>query len=258
MKRDEKQDYNKHVLITGASSGIGHALAVQYAAPGVLLSLSGRNQERLAYTAEECRDKGADVAYDLVDVIDQQAMRDWVIACDDKCTIDLIIANAGISAGTGGDGENERQVRQIFDVNVNGVFNTVWPLLPRMYDRKQGQVAIMSSIAGYRGWPGAPAYCASKAAVKTYGESLRIEAARHGVRVNVICPGFVKSPMTDVNQFPMPFLMSAQKAAGIIQRGLRKNRGRIAFPLPMVVVAWFFASLPEIISSQILRITPKK
>ena len=260
----KKSDLNhlRHIVITGASSGLGRALALHYAAEGVVLSLSGRHEGRLNDVAQECRAKGADVDARIIDVTDQAAMSAWLLVRDDALPVDLIIANAGISAGTGDGTESIAQARQIFDVNLNGVLNTISPLQSRMMERgvsgAGGQIAIMSSIAGYRGWPGAPAYCASKAAVKTYGESLRITLASHNIRVSVICPGFVKSAMTDVNNFPMPFLMSAEKAARIMARGLLKNKGRIAFPLPMVFMAWFFATLPNVVSERLLQFSPAK
>ncbi len=250
----------RHILITGASSGIGKALAIVYATPNVRLSLSGRNQGRLDDVARMCMHKGADVRADIVDVTNGMQMRDWIAACDESMPIDLVIANAGISAGTGGDaaGENPDQVRALFAVNLYGVLNTIDPVLPNMIARGTGQIAIMSSLAGYRGWPGAPAYCASKAAVKVYGEGLRGSFAKTGVGVSVICPGFVESAMTDANDFAMPFKMSAERAAETIKRGLEKNKGRIAFPLKSLFFVWLFNVLPDRLSQSILGLMPAK
>jgi len=127
-----------------------------------------------------------------------------------------------------------------------------------MIARGRGQIALMSSLAGWRGWPGAPAYCASKAAVKIYGESLRGALSGTGVKVSVICPGFVESQMTAVNDFPMPFLVSAEKAARIIRRGLEKDRSRISFPFPAVFFSWWFAVLPDALVQKLLGKTPSK
>ena len=118
------------------------------------------------------------------------------------------------------------------------------PALPLMQERGKGQIGIVSSLAGFRGFPGAPAYCGSKAAVKVFGEGLRPTAARSGIEVSVICPGYVRSPMTDVNDFPMPFLMDADKAAKIIRRGLERNKARIAFPWPMHAMVILLQALP--------------
>lgn len=249
-----------HILITGASSGIGAALALAYAAPGIMLSLSGRNQERLEQIVQACRNKGADADGHVVDVARQDMMAEWIKGRDQIKPLDLVIANAGISGGTGNapGGENDAQVREIFAVNVAGVFNTVHPAMDLMISRGSGQIAIMSSLAGYRGWPGAPAYCASKAAVKSYGESLRGALAPLGVQVSVICPGFVKSRMTDINHFPMPMLMDTPRAAELIIRKLARNQGRIAFPWPMTLAAWGLSVLPEALSGRLLAHSPAK
>jgi len=136
--------------------------------------------------------------------------------------------------------------------NLIGVLNTVHPILDAMTSRKRGQIAILSSLAAFRGFPGAPAYCASKAAVRIYGEALRSDLAAHGVEVNVVCPGFIATPMTAVNPFRMPFLMSADRAAQLIKKGLERNMARIAFPLPMYFGIRFLASLPQILLDMLM------
>jgi len=234
-----------HILITGASSGVGEALALHYAAPGTSLSLLGRDGARTAAVAERCRAKGATVDAVTLDVRDAAAMADWVKACDARHPLDLVIANAGVSAGGGGVGETAEQTRHIFSINVEGLFNTVFPAVELMRPRKRGQIALMSSIAGFRGLPSAPAYCASKAAIKVWGEGLRGQLARDGLGVSVICPGFVESGISKRNRFPMPFLMPADRAARIIAQGIGANRGRIAFPWPMAVMAWIMTTLPD-------------
>lgn len=251
---------SRSILITGASSGIGEALALHYAAPGVFLALSGRNQERLTMAADACRGRGAVVETQIVNVTDASGMARWINAVDDAHPLDLVFANAGISGGTGGvmNGEPIEQARAIFDVNLYGVLNTMAPILPRMIDRGYGQVAIISSLAAFRGFPGAPAYSASKGAVRFYGEALRGALRHTGVKINVVCPGFVKSRITDVNDFPMPFLMSAEKAAQIIANGLASNRGRIAFPLPTHFSAWLLSVFPDVIAQKLLGKLPKK
>ncbi len=246
------------ILITGASSGIGSALARAYAGPGAFLALSGRDRRRLEAVAGACRARGANVTAQTVEVTDQAAMARWVEGTDDAHPLDLVIANAGISAGTGGRGEDEDQTRALFAVNVGGVLNTVLPVIPRMRARKEGQIAVMSSVAGLRGLPGAPAYCASKAAVKAYGEALRGWLAADGVRVSVICPGFVDTPMTAGNPYPMPFLMPADKAAAIISRGLARDKARIAFPRPMYWAMWLMGALPPSMTDPLLRKAPRK
>lgn len=251
----------KNILITGASSGIGEALALHYAAKNIFLALSGRNEERLNKVVEMCRDKGAVVTGTLVDVSDQSAMRKWVAETYKENQIDLVIANAGISGGTGGrfTGEPIAQARKIFDINVSGVFNTVEPAIEFMQESGSGgQIAIISSLAGFRGWPSAPAYSASKGAVRFYGEALRGALKDTGISVNIVCPGFVKSRMTDVNDFPMPFMMGAEKAAMIIAKGLARNKGRICFPGIMYGFVWLLSALPDFIAQKILSKAPAK
>ncbi len=249
-----------HIVITGASSGIGEALALYYAAEGVHLSLSGRNTDRLGTVAEACRTKGAAVDEKVTDVTNRESMQEWLQEIDSERPIDLLVANAGISAGMGDSktGEDSTQVRRLFEVNLFGVLNTIDPVLPCMIKRGRGHIALVASLAGFRGWPGAPAYCATKAAVKVYGEGLRGSIAHTGVKVHVICPGFVKSRMTAVNKFRMPMLMDAPRAAEAIAKGIGKNRGRIAFPLPMHFAMWLCASLPDVLAQKILTAMPAK
>lgn len=231
----------KSILITGGSSGIGAALARYYAAPGVTLFLSARSEQRLEDIRRICADKGAAVHPKTVDVTDRQGMADWIAACDAIAPLDLVIANAGIA--TAGDGALDR-FHHTMDINVGGVANTIIPAGDLMAERGCGQVAIMASLAGFRGLPASPIYSATKAAVRVWGEALRPVLARRGVGLSVICPGFVRSNITD-NREGLPFLMDADPAAAIIARGLARNRGRIAFPFPTAFFVWLMMALPD-------------
>ncbi len=247
------------ILITGGSSGIGRTLALAYAAPEVNLALTGRDAERLKSTVEACQSKGATLRSAPIDVVNAAELEAWMKKVDRAAPLDLVIANAGISAGLGRSGaENASQTRALFATNIDGVVNTVMPAIDLMRQRGRGQIAIIASLAGYRGMPGAPAYAASKAAVKAWGEGLRGPLAREGIALNVICPGFVKSRMTAVNDFPMPFLMEAERAAEIIRSGLAKNRARISFPWPMAAGVWLLAALPPAWSDRLLTRMPNK
>ena len=248
----------KSILITGASSGIGEALAERYAAPDIFLALSGRNRLRLEGVADKCRQYGAKVEPQVIDVTDQTAMKAWILSADTRHTLDLVIANAGVSAETTGRVETSEITQRLLDVNVQGVLNTVFPVLDQMLERNTGQVAFMSSLAGYRGLPSAPAYSASKAWAKSYAEGLRGKYAQAGIGISVICPGFVKSGITDHNTFVMPFLMDSAKAAKIIEKGLTRNKACISFPFPMNAAAWLMQTMPSSWSDRMLSYLPSK
>ena len=251
---------SRHILITGGSSGIGEALALAYAAPDVTLSLTGRNQNRLGAVCRTCRERGADAIGAILDVADAAAMAAWITERDNAMPLDLVIANAGMSGGTAGieGGESGTTARRILSVNINGVINTVLPAVTAMRPRRRGQIAIMSSLAGFRGIGTSAAYGASKAAVRVWGESIRPALAAENIWVSVICPGFVRSRITDMNKFRMPFLMDGDKAAAIIKAGLERRRSRIAFPWPTSALVWFFMASPDSLAMAITRWLPTK
>lgn len=250
----------KHILITGANSGLGAALALEYAAPETVLFLLARNQERLRAIAQDCEGRGAKVFTYSLDVTDKEGMTEQLEKINREYGIDLVIANAGISGGSGmREGDNMAEItRRIFATNLDGVMNTVLPLIPGMLKRHSGQIAIISSLAGMRGLPSAPAYSASKAAVKHWGEALRGSLGKQEIKVSVVCPGYIKTPLTAVNDFPMPFLMEPEKAAGIIRGGLKANRSRIAFPWPLYVPLWFLSCLSPRLTDWFFARLPEK
>ncbi len=236
------------VLITGASSGIGRALAEALAAPGVALHLGGRDAERLAAVAEACRARGASVTARALDVRDAAAMAAWI---EGAGQLSLVVANAGISAGTGdGHEETPEQVRAVLGTNIDGVLNTVLPAWAAMRaappDARgvRGRIGVVASIAAFVAAPAAPSYCASKAAVDAWTVASASAARRDGVLLTSICPGYVFTPMTARNRFPMPGMMDAGPAAALILRGLEQGRRRIAFPWWMAALARFAGALP--------------
>lgn len=246
------------VLITGASSGIGAALAEAYAGPETCLFLSGRESDRIDSVAETCRSAGAVVDARSLDVRDAAAMAAWIDGSEAVAPLDLVIANAGVSDATSGRGEGDDPTRTMFAINLDGMLNTVLPAIPAMRSRQRGQIALMASLGGYAGLPGAAAYNGSKAAVKVWGEGLRGDLAPDGIGVSVICPGWVDSRITRANRFPMPFFMDAPRAAEIIKRGLERNRARIAFPWPTAFAAWLLMTLPAGLTDRIVRRLPRK
>jgi len=250
------------VLITGASSGIGAALALACARPGAVLHLSGRNAERLADVAASARARGAEVHAAVRDVTDAAAMAQWIGAAG---YLDLVVANAGISAGTAnGQTETAAQARAIFDTNLGGVLNTVLPALATMQAQPEGvegwrgRIAVVASIAAFVPAPGAPAYCASKAAADTWTVATGAVARRHGVLLTSVCPGYVRTAMTARNRFPMPGLMPAERAAAIILAGLARGRRRIVFPWWMGLAARLVGLLPLAVSARLLSTVPGK
>jgi short-subunit dehydrogenase len=245
---------NRSVLITGASSGIGRALALAYAQPGALLALIGRDRDRLEAVAALARAQGAEVATAILDVRDQDAMAQWIAAADSRRSFDLCIANAGITTGLapGELFEDPQAVRAILSSNLLGVLNTVEPLIAPMCARRSGQLAFIGSIAGLRGLPYSPAYCVTKAGVHAYSESLRGRLEPRGVCVSLVVAGFVKTPLNDSIDAMKPLEISDAKAAEIIRRGLDRRKAIVAFPWPLYLLARLGRILPVRLVDKIL------
>jgi short-subunit dehydrogenase len=235
------------VVITGASSGIGRALARHYAGEGARLGLLGRDRARLEETCADCRKVGAEVRSGVLDVRDRDDMAAWLGDLDANWPIDLLIANAGIMVGSPGNGDVEaaEDSHRVIEINVIGVLNAVHPVLPRMIARGRGQIGIMSSLAGFIPLADAPSYCASKAAVLSYGLGLRGAVEDKGIRVSVVCPGYVDTPMIAQETGWQPFKMSAEAAAEQTVRGLAANRAVIAFPSVLATMSWIGGQLPD-------------
>jgi short-subunit dehydrogenase len=246
----------RSIVVTGASSGLGAALAVAYAGTETALGLIGRNRERLDATATRCRAAGAAIVEGAaIDVADGAALAAWLEEFDRRHPLDLLIANAGIEEGPEPDSPGEPAevtLRQIA-VNLVGAVHTIAPLVPLLCRRGHGRIVAIASIAAYRGMPYNPGYCASKAGLRAYAEALRPRLKRYGVGVTVVCPGFFASPMTDRVEGPTPFRWSGERAARHIKRGIDRGAARIEFPWPLVLGMRFCDLAPAMLGDAIMR-----
>ncbi len=243
------------VLITGATGGIGRALAHHYAVRGAALQLHGRDADRLNTLARACREHGADVQTLCFDLAQPDALPQWRNALAALPRLDLVIVNAGVTSNIGatGQGESWDAIERTLNVNLSAALATVDAVLPAMRTHGQGQIALISSLSAWYGLPLTPAYCASKAGLKAYGEALRGWLADEGVAVNVVLPGFVATDMSARFPGPRPFIWSPEKAARTIARGLARNQARISFPFPLNLGMWALGVLPAGPSQRILQ-----
>jgi short-subunit dehydrogenase len=222
---------NQVAVVTGASSGIGWALAKELARQQCRVGLVARRRERLEALAAEIRESGGAAALAEADVSDRPRLLAAVEHLRQELgPVDLLIANAGVGAPTFLEPINIAEIEEMFRVNVLGVVYSLEAVLPEMLRRGRGHVAAVSSLAGYHGLPGESAYCASKAAVNTYLDGLRIQLRSRGIAVTTLCPGFVKTPMTDIMHNPKPWLIDADEAAHRMVRALARRRKVYNFP----------------------------
>jgi short-subunit dehydrogenase len=222
---------NQVAVITGASSGIGRELAKVLARQGCAVGLLARRLDRLEALANGIRTAGGKAAVVQANVADRYGTVAAIHYLRDALgPVDLLIANSGVGLPTEIEPMNMDQVDNMIKVNYLGVVYSIEAVLPEMLQRGRGHLAAVSSLAAYKGMPGESGYCSSKAAVNVYMEGLRIQLRRRGIAVTTICPGFIKTAMTDVNEFPMPWLMTADKAAEKIVRALDKKKKVFNFP----------------------------
>jgi short-subunit dehydrogenase len=244
----------KSVLITGATGAIGSALARRYAQSGITLILHGRNQGVLEQLAGDCRALGATVVSAAFDVTDIPRLQQWIHDVDREHALELVILNHGINIhAESGQEERWDDIDQLIDVNVRATLALTGGVLPGMRRRGAGQIALISSLAAYFGLPMTPSYCASKAAVKAYGEGLRAAVERDGIGVTVVMPGYVDSAMCRAMPGPKPFLLTADRAAALIEAGVARNDARVSFPFPLNLGTWLLAVLPASVSIRLLR-----
>ena len=223
---------DKIVFLTGASSGIGEALALEIAKCGATLGLLARREDLLKELAEKCEQSGGKARYFVVDVTDAKAVADAAESLRNEYgKIDILIANAGIG---GNDSEtrnfNAQAVAQVININLLGAVNAVSAVLPAMLENKSGQLVAISSLAGFRGLPKSAAYSASKAGMTAFFESVRLDVQAKGVAVTIIQPGFIKTPLTSGRTNKMPFLMELEDAIPLFLRAIEKRKKFAAFP----------------------------
>lgn len=247
----------RRVIITGASSGIGAALAKQYAARGAVLGLLARRRTELRDVAATLNTPTATYPCDVRSAPGLQAAASDFIrrhGCPD-----IVIGNAGISYGTLTECPDDYEAfRDVMDVNVAGLVATFQPFIEPMRAAGHGTLVGIASVAGYRGLPGAEAYCASKAAGIAYLESLRVRLRKDGIRVITVCPGYITTAMTHGNPYPMPFIMSADAAARKIVRVIERGTSYAVLPWQMAIVACLLRIVPNWLFDRVLADAPTK
>ena len=228
---------DKVVLITGASSGIGRGLALDIAQRGATVGLVARRAEILGELVSEIESSGGHAIALPGDVGDAVSMRSVAEQLQARFgRIDILIANAGVGTSTDGSQISGEEVARVINVNLVGAANSVAAVVPAMIERGQGHLVVISSLAAYRGLPKSAAYCASKAAVSAFFESLRLDLEPQGIHVTIIHPGFIKTPLTAGREASMPFLMELDAAVGKIVRAIEKRKKSYAFPWQLATI----------------------
>jgi short-subunit dehydrogenase len=245
---------HRMAVITGASSGIGWELAKVLAVQGCKVGLIARRKENLETLSEQIRQTGATAAVASADVSDREQIHAAVAEIRRTLgPVDLLIANAGVGMPTLLSPVNIADVEKMIRVNLLGTIYTVEAVLPEMLERRQGHLAAISSLGAYKGLPGESGYCASKAAVNCYMEGLRIHLRDKGIAVTTICPGFIRTPMTAVNKFHMPWLLEPDEAARRIVGALARRRKVYNFPWQMNLLMKLTRWMPDWIMARTMQ-----
>jgi len=251
----------RSVFITGASSGLGRGLALHYALAGATVHAAARRLPLLEALAAEARARGApgSIVPVRLDVADSEALAAALAESRHACggVLDLVVANAGVSEPTPASAMDWRAVKRVLDVNVSAACVTVAAALPAMVQRQAGTVVAISSLAGSRGFPGFAGYCASKAALHVFMESVRVDLGGSGVRALTVYPGFVKTEMTARNDCFMPFLMDLDEAVRLMARGIERGDPVISFPLPLATAARLARGIPRALYESLARRAPR-
>lgn len=245
---------NKCVLITGASQGIGEALAYEYSKEGDTVVLLARNKEAIKKISDEINSKGGKAFYKRCDVSDLEQMKSSVDFTLEKMgRIDTAILNAGIGNPETMETFNSEDFKRVVSINTFGIAHGLECLIPVMRKQGGGIIAGVTSLADARGYPGSASYCASKAAATVLLESARLGLKKFGISVVTVRPGFVKTEMTSKNEFKMPFLWNVEKAARFIYKGIEKKKSRVQFPFFTVNLTRMVKNVPNWIYDPALR-----
>jgi short-subunit dehydrogenase len=245
-----------NVVLIGASQGIGKSLAFEYASTGAKLVLLSRNIEAIKEISDKINSTGGQSFYKECDVSSPGQVKEGIeFAVNTLGTIDTAIINSGVGSPEWMDNFTSEEFKRVYGVNIFGLAHAFECLLPIMKKQGYGKIAGVSSMADSRGYPGSAAYCSSKAAASIFLESARIQLKKFNIRVISVKPGFVRTAMTDKNEFYMPFLMKPEKAARIIRKGIDRGRSVVQFPFPIVLLTWFVRFLPNWIFDPAIRIS---
>jgi NAD(P)-dependent dehydrogenase (short-subunit alcohol dehydrogenase family) len=246
---------DKNVISFGSSQGIGEALAYEYALHGTNLVLLSRNSEAIQRISDEINSKGGKSFFHGCDVSQLEEVREGIDYSLSKLgTIDLVIINSGMTIRQWVKDFNSENFKKVFETNTYGIAHALECLIPIMKKQGYGKIAGVTSLADVRGYPGSSAYSASKAAATRLLESARIELKKFNIRVITVKPGFVKTPMTDKNEFIMPFMIKAKKAAKIIRKGIRKGKSIVGFTRGTVILTKMAEFAPNWLFDPALRI----
>ena len=242
------------IWITGGSTGLGREVARQYAQAGHTVCASARGTEALSSLVDECRGMPGTIHAYATDVTDVARVAETFASIKTDVGLpDLVILNAGTNVPDNVRKFDRENYQRMMNINYMGVINCLEPVLPELIERRSGQVAVVASVAGYRGLPLAAAYCASKSALIALCESLQPELALAGVSLHVVNPGFVRTPLTDKNEFPMPFLMEVDAAAASMIGGLAQGRFEVTFPKRFTWLVKFTQFLPNAVFLRLAR-----
>lgn len=249
-----------NVIITGASDGIGKAMALAFAQRGAKLGLIARREELLQQVAHECRKFGSpQTEIAALDITDSKAQRETLEHLETSLgPTDYFIANAGKDTDFEIKTDNAQTVQNLFNLNVHAAIDGLEFMKVKMIYRGHGSLCAVTSVAGSRGLPTAGPYCASKAALHTYLESLRFEMEPLGIKVQEIAPGFIRTAMTNGNPFPMPLIIEPHEAADVFVRKLLKGKDWIIAPAPYYFIAWLLKTVPHPIYKALIQLTTRR